>query len=466
MINTNLPPLTSEAARSVSFSAALKFWLKLGFISFGGPAGQIAIMHQELVERRRWISEVRFLHALNYCMLLPGPEATQLAVYIGWLMHGTWGGVVAGALFVLPGACLLLFLSWIYVRFGNLGPIPGVLFGFKCAVVALVLGAILRIGKRSVRSFAAFCLACMAFFLMKFSLTGFPVIILLAALIGWIGFRFRPDLFGPAAPAHGVPPITPGSLSPKSGEPGQFPNFLIDDCTPTPDHARIYWPRLIRHAGICAVLLAAPLLALMYWRGYDDTFSVMGRFFTLAAFVTIGGAYAVLPYVTHMSTHVYHWLQRGQMMDGLALGETTPGPLILVLTFVGFVGAWNVEHTRMGMGGALLGGIIATYFTFLPSFMLILLGAPFVESTRGELKVGVVLSAITAAVVGVIANLALVFGQHVLYPNNHPDFVAAVLVFFSFAVLYWRKWNTVWVLLGCAGIGLLLDRFHVLQAGN
>ena len=436
----------------VTLREAFRFWLKLGFISFGGPAGQVAVMHRELVERKRWISEGRFLHALNYCMLLPGPEATQLAIYIGWLLHGTAGGVIAGVLFVLPGALILVGLSWAYVTLGKLPVAEGILYGFKAAVVALVLAAILRIGKRAVRGIFPACVAAAAFALTAFASVPFPLLVLGAGVLGMLIERLAPGAF--KAPAHSKPKTD--SLA-GAGIGAQQP-ILLDDHSPTPPHAQLRWTRLAVIAIVFAALLSVPLAGLALWRGYDDVFARMGRFFTLAAFVTVGGAYAVLPYVTEMATKTYGWLERGQMMDGLALGETTPGPLILVLTFVGFVGGWNTQHAQMGVAGALLGAAVATYFTFVPSFMFILLGGPFVERSRGELRLGAIMSAITCAVVGVIANLAVLFGGHVLFPTTvqRPDFVALILIVAAYLALEWKKWDVVAVVLGFGAVGVAL----------
>jgi len=441
------------APRIVTLREAFRFWLKLGFISFGGPAGQVAVMHRELVERKRWISEGRFLHALNYCMLLPGPEATQLAIYIGWLLHGTAGGVIAGVLFVLPGALILVGLSWAYVTLGKLPVAAGILYGFKAAVVALVLTAILRIGKRAVRGIFPACVAAAAFALTAFASVPFPLLVLGAGLLGMLIERLAPGAF--KAPAHSKP--KPDSHTDTGRAEAPLP-ILLDDHSPTPPHAQLRWARLAMIAIVFAALLALPLAGLALWRGYDDVFARMGRFFTLAAFVTIGGAYAVLPYVTEMATKTYGWLKSGQMMDGLALGETTPGPLILVLTFVGFVGGWNTQHAQMGPAGALCGAAVATYFTFVPSFMFILLGGPFVERTRGELRLGAIMSAITCAVVGVIANLAVLFGGHVLFPTTtrRPDFVALVLIVAACLALEWKKWDVVAVVLSFGAIGVAL----------
>jgi len=432
----------------VSLREAFGFWLKLGFIGFGGPAGQIAIMHRELVERRRWISEGRFLHALNYCMVLPGPEATQLAVYIGWLLHGTFSGVIAGVLFVLPGAILLTFLSFLFVKFGSSGFAGGILFGFKAAVLALIVAALIRLGSRSIRSVVALSIALLAFAAMTFNLAPFPLLVVAAGILGWIASRVYANSFPAAGKnAHGADVPSPTGPA------------LIDDATPTPAHAQVSFSKLLAKALLFAVLIGAPPLVLSLALGMDHTFAQMARLFTLAAFVTIGGAYAVLPYIRDMATETYGWLQPGQMMAGLALGETTPGPLILVLTFVGFVGGWNAQHTQLGYAGALAGAAIATYCTFVPSFMFILLGGPFVERSRGEIRLGAILAAISAAVVGVIANMAYEFGRHFFIEYRTADAAqvfGGVLILAAFAAIHCKKWDAAYVVLGCGAVGALL----------
>lgn len=432
----------------VSLRDAFWFWLKLGCIGFGGPAGQIATMHRELVERRRWISEGRFLHALNYCMVLPGPEATQLAVYIGWLLHGTAGGVVAGTLFVLPGAILLTLLSFLFVKFGSAGFASGILFGFKAAALGLIVAALIRLAARSLRSVVAVFIALLAFAAMTFNFAPFPVLVVVAGILGWIASRIYANSFPPAGTkSHGT--TSSGSVGPA----------LIDDTTPTPSHAAVSFPKLIAKALLFTLLIGAPPLVLSLSLGMDHTFAQMARLFTLAAFVTIGGAYAVLPYIRDMATETYGWLQPGQMMAGLALGETTPGPLILVLTFVGFVGAWNTQHAQLGYAGALAGAAIATYCTFVPSFMFILIGGPFVERTRGEIRLGAILAAISAAVVGVITNMAWEFGRHFFLEHRTADaalVLGSVLFIASFAAIHWKKWDAAYVVLGSGAVGTLL----------
>ncbi|MGH8458901.1 MAG: chromate efflux transporter, partial [Nevskiales bacterium] len=390
---------------SVGFFEAFRFWLKLGFISFGGPAGQIAVMHQELVERRRWISERRFLHALNYCMLLPGPEAQQLAIYIGWLLHGVRGGIVAGALFVLPSLFILIALSWIYLAWGEVGWVAGIFYGIKPAVVAIVLFAAWRIGTRALRNALLWLIAAAAFVAIFALHLPFPAIILGAGLIGIVGGRLLPERFQ-----------TGGDHAAAAG--ATHPPALIDDHTPTPTHATFAASRFVLHlaVGLGLWLAASSLLLVLY--GWQAVLTQMGWFFTKAALLTFGGAYAVLPYVYQGAVEHHGWLTATQMIDGLALGETTPGPLIMVVAFVGFVGGWTLQV--FGPGALVLAGIagacVATFFTFLPSFVFILLGGPLVEATHGDLKFTAPLTAITAAVVGVILNLALFFAWHVFWP--------------------------------------------------
>ena len=430
-----------------SFWQAFLFWLKLGFISFGGPAGQIALMHQELVERRRWISDRRFLHALNYCMLLPGPEAQQLATYIGWLMHRSWGGIVAGALFVLPSLLLLIGLSWVYVAYGELPLVAGLFYGIKPAVTAIVFQAAHRIGSRALKNRALLAIAAAAFVaIFAFGLP-FPLIVAVAALIGYLGGRYAPASFQ-AGGGHG-----------KAGK--SFGPALIDDDTPTPEHARFNWGRLARVllAGLLLWLLPMGLLTARW--GWEHTLTQMGWFFTKAALLTFGGAYAVLPYVFQGAVDHYGWLTPAQMMDGLALGETTPGPLIMVVAFVGFVGGY--VKALFGPDSLFLAGAVAaslvTWFTFLPSFVFILGGGPFIESTHDDLKFTAPLTAITAAVVGVILNLALFFGYHVLWPQGWGgafDGVSALIALAAAIALFRFKFNVIHVIAGCAVLGLAL----------
>ena len=396
----------SAVPAPVSARQALAYWFKLGFVSFGGPAGQIALMHEDLVVRRRWLSEGRFLHALNYCMLLPGPEAQQLATYIGWLMHRTWGGIVAGALFVLPSLLILIALSWVYMAFGNVPAVAGVFYGIKPTVTAIVLSAAVRIGKRTLGNVWLWSIAVAAFFAIFAFKLPFPLIVLTAGVIGFLGGRVAPDKFA-ARTGHG--PAASG------GAPA-----LIDADTPTPTHARFTWPRLARVLIVCLALWLAAIGALVAAFGRDAVLPQMAWFFSKAALLTFGGAYAVLPYVFQGAVEQHQWLSAAQMIDGLALGETTPGPLIMVVSFVGFVGGWTraIFGTESLFAAGAAAAAVATFFTFLPSFLFIFVGAPLIESTHGNLRFTAPLTAITAAVVGVIVNLALFFAYHVLWPTG------------------------------------------------
>jgi chromate transporter len=434
-----------NAPQPVTFGAAFRYWLRLGFISFGGPAGQIAIMHQELVEQKRWISERRFLHALNYCMLLPGPEAQQLAVYIGWLMHRTWGGIVAGTLFVLPSFFILALLSWLYLAYGHVPAVAGVLYGIKPAVTALVLFAAYRIGTRTLKNGVLITIAIAAFVAIAIFKLPFPAIVLSAALIGVLGGRLAPAKFA-AGGGHGQAEKHYGPA-------------LIDDDTPTPAHARFSKARLAQVLAVGIGLWLAAMAVLLLTGGWQATLTQMGWFFTKAALMTFGGAYAVLPYVYQGAVENYHWLTAPQMIDGLALGETTPGPLIMVVTFVGFVGGWT--HALFGSDSLLLAGVVAaavvTFFTFLPSFVFILLGGPLVESTHGDLKFTAPLTAITAAVVGVILNLAAFFGYHVLWPQGLTgsfEWMSAIIGILALTALVRFKSGVIPVILACGLAGL------------
>lgn len=432
---------------TIPFRQAFLFWLKLGFISFGGPAGQIAVMHQELVENKRWISEKRFLHALNYCMLLPGPEAQQLATYIGWLMHRTMGGLVAGILFVLPSLFILIALSWIYVQFGDVPIIAGLFYGIKPAVTAIVFHATYRIGSRSLKNPFLWGIAAAAFIAIFVFNIPFPLIVLAAAITGYVLSKKKPDLFT-VQNSH--------QNSHKS-----YGTALIDDDTPTPAHAIFHWSNLIKIVVIAALLWVIPITLLTLSLGWQNGYTQMAWFFTKAALLTFGGAYAVLPYVYQGAVNHYAWLSPTQMIDGLALGESTPGPLIMVVAFVGFLGAYN--HALLGadqlfLAGA-MGAVIVTWFTFLFSFVFILVGAPIIESTHNELKFTAPLTAITAAVVGVILNLALFFSYHVLWPNgfNHPfNYEAAFITVAALIALFKFQLNVLYVIFASAFCGLIL----------
>jgi chromate transporter len=445
LTDTPAPAASAAPPAPVSFGDAFRFWLKLGFVSFGGPAGQIAIMHTELVERRRWISEQRFLHALNYCMLLPGPEAQQLATYIGWLMHRTWGGIVAGALFVLPSLFILIALSWIYLRFGNVPLVAGLFYGIKPAVTALVLHAAHRVGTRALKNGWMWAIAAAAFVAIFVLHTPFPAIVLAAGLVGWFGARRWPRVFALGG-GHGAA---------KAG----YGPALIDDHTPTPPHARFSRARLARVLAWGLGLWALAMAALLASQGWQATLTQMGWFFTKAALLTFGGAYAVLPYVYQGAVDHYQWLSGPQMIDGLALGESTPGPLIMVVAFVGFVGGWLQQVAGPGapfLGGALAATVV-TFFTFLPSFVFILAGGPAVEATHGKLGFTAPLSAITAAVVGVILNLALFFAWHVLWPQGFAgpiDTASALIALAALVALFRFKLGVLPLLGGSALAGL------------
>jgi chromate transporter len=383
---------------------AFRYWLHLGLVSFGGPAGQIAIMHRELVDERRWISEARFLHALNYCMVLPGPEAQQLATYIGWLMHRTWGGIVAGALFVLPSLVLLIALSWLYVSYGGVPWVAAALDGVKPAVVAIVLHAAWRIGSRTLRHPALFAIALVAFVAIFAAHVPFPWVIIGAGLAGLAGGRLLPAAFAARGAAHAAGRSAAAAV--------------IDDHTPTPPHARFSAARLTLVVVVGLALVGGVLALLVALEGTGGTLARMAVFFAQAALLTFGGAYAVLPYVFQGAVETYGWLTPAQMIDGLALGETTPGPLIMVVAFVGYVGA--AAHALTGVApraaAGIAGALVATWFTFLPSFVFILAGGPLVEATHGRRGFVAPLTGITAAVVGVIASLAMFFAVHVLWP--------------------------------------------------
>jgi chromate transporter len=432
---------------SVTFMEAMLFWLKLGFISFGGPAGQIAIMHQELVERRRWISERRFLHALNYCMLLPGPEAQQLATYLGWLMHRNTGGIIAGLLFILPSMFLLIFLSWVYLRFGQLPVVSAVLYGIKPAVTAIVIFAAYRIGSRALKNSVLWTLAALSFCAIFILHIPFPLIVLLAALLGMLGGRCMPQYFT----------VGSGHSSLQQSD----SKALIDDDSPIPEHARFRWWKFLTIIGV-GLLLWGGVIGFLYSKyGWDGSLTQMSWFFTKAALLTFGGAYAVLPYVYQGAVEHFHWLSATQMMDGLALGETTPGPLIMIVTFVGFLGGWN--SLPIGSNSLMLTGVIAamlvTYFTFLPSFLFILAGAPLIESTHGNLKFTAPLSAITAAVVGVIVNLGVFFAWHIFWPqgfSGYFDALAALITASALLALFKYKLAIIPVIAGCGALGLLI----------
>lgn len=427
---------------------ALTYWLKLGFISFGGPTAQIAMMHQELVDKKRWISERRFLHALNYCMLLPGPEAQQLATYLGWLMHRTWGGILAGTLFVLPSLLILILLSWIYLQFGNNPIIAALFFGIKPAVTAIVVVAVIRIAKRSIHHRI---LAWVAFFsfvaIFVFDLP-FPLIIVSAALIGfWLGQR-KPEIFNHA---HQSDHAAKNASNQKA---------IIDDLTPPPPHARFDRSGQIKQISIGILLWFIPMGGLILMMGWKTLYAQIAWFFTKAALLTFGGAYAVLPYVFQGAVEHYHWLTAAQMIDGLALGETTPGPLIMIVAFVGFVAGFTHDTvlTSAGFFGGAVGAFVATWFTFLPSFLFILIGAPLIESTHGNLRLTAPLTAISAAVVGVITNLGIFFAYHVFFPSGvsaGPSIISVIICLISLVLLIRLKWGVIPTIMLAGLLGIL-----------
>ena len=443
-----------QAPPAIPFSAAMRFWFQLGFISFGGPAGQIAIMHQELVEKRRWVSEQRFGHALNFCMVLPGPEAQQLATYLGWLMHRTRGGVLAGVLFVLPSLVLLIALSWVYMAFGQQPLVAGIFYGIKPAVAAIILHALHRIASKSLGSPRTrpvpWAIAVASFVAVWALKLPFPLVVLGAMAVGAVLARVAPGaLKGPARHC---------AVNTDAQHPA-----VIDDHTPIPPHALFKRSRLALVLAVGAALWGLPMAALLLSAGWQGTLTQIGWFFTKAALLTFGGAYAVLPYVNQAAVEHYQWLSTPQMMDGLALGESTPGPLIIIVAFVGFVGGWakQVLGPDALFLGAALAACVATWFTFLPSFIFILAGGPWVESTRGNLKLTAPLAAVTAAVVGVIANLALFFIAAVAVKTKASGlngieidtFALALMLLAAFAL--WRlKWGVIPVMAACALVGL------------
>ena len=428
----------------VTLGHAFKYWLKLGFISFGGPAGQIAMMHQELVEKRRWISEHRYLHGLNYCMLLPGPEAIQLAIYISWLMHGVKGAVMAGVLFFLPAFALLSLLAGVYLAWGDVPQVAGIFYGIKPAVVAVILFAAWRIGSKALKNSLLWGIAATAFVGIFFFKIGFPWIVLAAAILGAIGGKLAPARFKGGG-GHGA--------SNKDYGPA-----LIDDDTPTPAHATFSWTKFALTTAVFVVLWRVAIRALG-----GGTLADMGAFFSRAAFLTIGGAYAVLPYVYQGGVETYGWLTGPQMIDGLALGETTPGPLIMVVTWVGYLGGVTKEVFANPVAAGLAGAATATFFTFLPSFWFILAGGPLVEATRGELKFTAPLTGITAAVVGVIINLAVFFAWHTFWPRASEaapfsggfEWFPVVVALASFVALWKYKIDIMKVIAACALLGLV-----------
>lgn len=422
-----------------TFAKAFRFWLKLGFISFGGPTGQIAIMQSELVEKKKWISQSRFLHALNFCMLLPGPEAQQLAIYIGWLLHKIWGGIVAGSFFVLPSIFVLWTLSYIYAAFGNLPAIAAIFYGLKPAVTAIVLVAVIRIGRKALKNEVMWALAVLAFVAIYFLKVPFPAIVFGAGAIGFLGGLLWKSKF-----------------QMRSDQDADARLSVISDDQESPPHTRPSLGRAIRVSIVCLTLWLAPTIAAGILHGWDSTLFKEGLFFSKAAVVTFGGAYAVLPYVAQQALFHYGWLKPGQMMDGLGLAETTPGPLIMVLQFVGFMGAWQHPEGLSPLVAATLGALITTWATFTPCFLWIFVGGPHIEQLRGNAKLTSALSAITAAIVGVVLNLAVWFALRVFVPSPPTiDWFAIALCALAFIAMLRYKMDIVPVVLASGLLGLL-----------
>jgi chromate transporter len=462
--------ITPESQAYPTFKAAFWYWLKLGFMSFGGPAGQIAMMHHDLVEQKRWISNKRFLHALNFCMVLPGPEAQQLAIYLGWLLHRTKGGIVAGLLFIAPSFLILVALAFIYLQYGTQPIIASIFYAIKPAVVAIVFFAAWRIGKRALSHPVLWLIAGSAFVAIAFFKVAFPWVMLTVAMLSMILGRLSPQLFTHITASH-LPKITSTSISQpamhalKHQNTITKPSYIIDDETPLPQYARFSRSHfvLILTIGLGLWLIALIWLMLLY--GWAGAFTQMAWFFTKAALLTFGGAYAVLPYVYQGAVDYYHWLTPLQMMDGLALGESTPGPLIMVVTFVGFVSGWGQAIIGVDSPFALglLAASIVTFFTFLPSFMLILLSAPFIEKTQNNIYFSAPLTAITAAVVGIILSLALFFALHIFLPFGFAidtlmldiDWLAVFLTLIGLIALLKYNLNIIYLLLCYMLIGLV-----------
>ena len=455
--------------RRVSLAEASRYWFQLGWISFGGPAGQIALMHQELVERRRWLSERRYLHALNYCMVLPGPEAIQLATYLGWLMHGVRGGLVAGGLFLLPSVIVLIALSSIYVLWGQLPLLAAVFWALKPAVLAIVVQAGWRLGRRTLHTQPLVWLAVFAFLAFSVLQWPYPLVIALAALAGWAAGRWQPAWLALPEPQTPVVAVHNPSQQTAISEGTPFDaggDFIHGDATPTPAHARFSKRHLALTLLVWGCALGLPLLALGLINGWDGPLVAMGRFFSQVALVTFGGAYAVLPYVAKAAVGHFDWLSASQMVDGLALGETTPGPLIIVVAFVGFMGGWNTGV--FGAPGhwwdAVAATLVVVWFTFLPSFGFILVGGPLVEATRDNLRLGAPLRAITAAVVGVIGSLVLFFAAPVLWPAGPFAWAPAGLVLLALVLLLRWRWSVLQLIGGAALVGL--GRYGLAQLGQ
>jgi chromate transporter len=426
------------ASGSMPFSETARYWLKLGFISFGGPTGQIAMMHKDLVEKKKWIAEDHFLQALNFCMLLPGPEAQQLATYIGWLLNGKWGGVIAGGLFVLPSIFILWLLAWMYAALGSVPAMAALFYGLKPAVVAIVLEAVLRIGKKSLKTRFLYFLAAGAFIGIYFFNVPFPIIVLSAGVIGYVSKTLVPGLF-PTTPSNNTAPV---------------PVTIISEMAA--DTRSLGWRRFVKVLSVFLVLWSLPIVLLGFWRGWNDTFIDIGVLFSKAAVVTFGGAYAVLGYISQQAVSHYHWIMPEQMMDGLGLAETTPGPLIMVNQFVGYLaGYYHAQGLPPALGGA-IGGLLTTWVTFIPSFMMIFLLAPYIETLRKNKKLGTALSAITASVVGVVLNLAVFFTHHTMIPDiGGFDWYALAAAVIAFIGMMRYKWGMIPVIAGSALTGFI-----------
>jgi chromate transporter len=444
-----------------SFRDALAVWVRIGLLSFGGPAGQIALMHRILVEEKRWVSEKRFLGALNYCMLLPGPEAQQLAIYIGWLLHGLRGGIVAGTLFVLPGFCIILALSTAYALFQNTAWLPALFFGLKAAVLAVVIEAVIRVGKRALKNRMMIGIAALSFVAIFAFDAPFPLIVLAAGLIGWFGSKIRPALF------------TGGG-----GHGGKKSDALLDQILDTaPPKTDLGLARALKVIAVCGALWIAPVLLIGLILGWSSVFTPIAIFFSKMAVVTFGGAYAVLAYVAQQAVETYQWLKPGEMLDGLALAETTPGPLILVLVYVGFLAAFRDPGVLSPLAAGLLGATLTTWVTFVPCFLWIFLGAPYIERLSGNKQISAALTAVTAAVVGVILNLAVWFGLHTLFrevgtlvagPLNLAwpvwsslDPLAVILSLIAVAALFRFRIGMIPTLALCGALGFAIRLFQL-----
>jgi chromate transporter len=450
-----------QESHGISFADAARVWTRVALLSFGGPAGQIAVMHRILVEEKRWIGEARFLHALNYCMLLPGPEAHQLAIYIGWLLHRTRGGLVAGTLFVFPGLISLGLLSWIYATFGNVGSVQGLFFGLKAAVLALVVEAVLRVGRRAIRGRPMLIIATLAFVSIFFFGVPFPLIIAAAALIGFAGY------------AMGLKGFAPSLLAGKADQTVEADAAIdVAFANRLPTHVQPSVSRLIRVALIGISIWLAPMLALLATRGPTNVFTAVAALNSRMAVVTFGGAYAVLAYMAQQAVEHYHWLQPQEMLVGLGFAETTPGPLISVVQFVGFMAAYRQPGGLPPALAGALGGLLAEWCTFVPSFLWIFMGAPYIESLRNNRPLSAALAAITASVVGVIANLALWFALHTLFREVREqhlgglalqlpvletiDVAALILALAAMVAMFRFKVGMIAALLGCSVAGILM----------